>query len=94
MLTVPNEAIKATPEGRFVSMMKNGEQIEREVTTGLAGNDFTEITDGLKEGDVVVTAMYTPSAGGSSAGAQAQTGQNQSGNSKTRGGPGGPPPMF
>ena len=32
----------------------------RKVTVGLAGNDDTEIIDGLKEGERVVTAIVQP----------------------------------
>lgn len=60
VLYVPNEAIKETDRGTFVTVLKNGDQVERRVRTGAVGTDYTEILSGLTEGEKVVTAVIEP----------------------------------
>jgi hypothetical protein len=55
------------------------------IKTGIADNSFTEVIDGLKEGDEVVTGINTPLA--ASAGSQVPQGRSPFGG----GGFGGPP---
>ena len=58
---VPNEAVKEGDDGSYVQVMQPARRwIPRKVTVGLAGNDNTEIIDGLKEGERVVTAIVQP----------------------------------
>jgi len=60
VLYVPNEAVKETDKGMVVTVMENGKQVERKVRIGEVGNDYTEITSGLREGETVVTAVIQP----------------------------------
>ncbi|MGC8861996.1 MAG: efflux RND transporter periplasmic adaptor subunit, partial [Armatimonadota bacterium] len=60
VLRVPNEAVKETDRGTFVTVIDNGKQVERKVRIGEVGNDYTEIISGLKEGETVVTAVIEP----------------------------------
>ena len=53
VLRVPTSAIA---EGKKVLLLSGGDLVERLVETGLSNWRFTEITGGLKEGDLVVTA--------------------------------------
>ena len=57
VLVVPTEAVRDQDGEYAVTVMKNGNQIERSVEVGLAGDETTEITSGLKEGEEVVTAV-------------------------------------
>ncbi|MCB8817586.1 efflux RND transporter periplasmic adaptor subunit [Desulfosporosinus shakirovi] len=55
VLTVPNEAIKIENNGSVVYLVAEGSVKKVQVTTGLANDRFTEIIDGLKAGDQVIT---------------------------------------
>ena len=56
VLAVPQRAVIKEGERRFVRVLQEQEVVEVVVSTGLRGsNGFIEITQGLKEGDVVVT---------------------------------------
>ncbi|AFQ43389.1 efflux RND transporter periplasmic adaptor subunit [Desulfosporosinus meridiei] len=55
VLTVPNEAIKIENSGSVVYLVAEGSVKKVQVTTGLANDRFTEIIDGLKAGDEVIT---------------------------------------
>jgi multidrug efflux pump subunit AcrA (membrane-fusion protein) len=66
VLVAPTEAVK-DQDGRYiVTVMKKGQQVERRVEVGLAGDQYTEIVSGLREGDVVVTAVIEPQPEGTS----------------------------
>ncbi|MHB9129546.1 MAG: efflux RND transporter periplasmic adaptor subunit [Armatimonadota bacterium] len=66
VLMVPNEAIKDSDNGPVVKMMENGTVIDRKVQIELVGNDYTEVTGGLKEGEEVITAIIESKKAGSS----------------------------
>ncbi|MFA6448894.1 MAG: efflux RND transporter periplasmic adaptor subunit [bacterium] len=88
VLSVPNEAINNTPMGKSVTMLKNDKKVPRKVEVGLEGNDYTEIISGLKEGEKVITSIYTPTPATAGA-AQAGQGQGQGGQGQGRQGQGG-----
>lgn len=60
VLVVPTRAIKYSDEGKYVEVpgpKKNGEVTleKRFIKTGLEGDLFTEITEGLAQGDAIIT---------------------------------------
>lgn len=61
VLLVPNEALKEEGEGAYyVEVMENGVPKKVEVSVGIAGTDFTEIREGLKADEEVVTKTIQP----------------------------------
>ncbi|AFM26187.1 efflux RND transporter periplasmic adaptor subunit [Desulfomonile tiedjei] len=54
VLTVPHKAVQRDGNRKFVFVMNNGMPIKRSVTIGLRDTSCFEITDGLKEGELVV----------------------------------------
>ena len=52
-LCVPSNAILKDGTGRYVYMMQNGAKIKKDVLIGTENDAYTQIKDGLKEGDVV-----------------------------------------
>src|SRR5207302_1446230 len=56
VVRVPNQAIKEAKDGTTVQVMLAGKPFTKKVTIGVEGPDFTEIKDGVKEGESVVTA--------------------------------------
>ncbi len=56
VLLVPVEAIKGTPEGKFVELWNENtmQAQQQQVTTGLQTDRYTEVLSGLNEGDKVV----------------------------------------
>ena len=85
-LAIANSAIIEANGEKFV-FVKQGEQYDRvEITTGLADDEFSEVTDGLVPGDEVVTQgnreLYTLwLTGGGKKKAAANEGANPSGKS-------------
>lgn len=93
VLTVPASAVHEGTNGSYVYTARSGAQITTEniletpVETGISNDTSTEITGGLKEGDIIVTKL--PS---SSSAASASTSSNSSssgGGFLNFGGPGG-----
>ncbi|MGQ9456073.1 MAG: efflux RND transporter periplasmic adaptor subunit [Armatimonadota bacterium] len=60
VLYVPNEAVRETNVGSFVMVLEGGKQVNRRVKLGSIGDEYTEIIEGLREGEVVVTAITEP----------------------------------
>jgi len=59
VVMIPNAAVKTTNGQKTVSVMKNNKVNAVEVTVGSANDTETEISSGINEGDVVVTATTT-----------------------------------
>jgi len=53
-LTVPNLAVKTASGRRYLTVMKDGQQVDTDVTFGLSNDTVTEVLTGVQEGDVVV----------------------------------------
>ena len=87
VLYVPNEAVKETDKGTFVTVIKNGKQEDRRVRIGEIGNEYTEIISGLNCGETVVTAVIEPTIPGAGRPATPTAGPG-------RGMRGGPPRLF
>lgn len=67
VLIVPNLAVKSSNGSKFVTKNIDGSPTQIRVETGLADDQFTEITSGLNEGDVIVISTLSGST---------QSGQN------------------
>jgi len=56
MLSVPNEAIIEEGDTHIVYLQQGaGQYVPREIHTGIQGELYTQVTDGVKDGDQVVT---------------------------------------
>lgn len=65
-IVVPNDALYADNEGDYCYLLTDGVIEKRYVTCGIAGDDSTEIMQGLSEGDkVIITAMTDDKVGSS-----------------------------
>src|SRR4029079_12884252 len=53
-LTVPNLAVKTASGRRYLTVMKDGQQVDTEVTFGISNDTVTEVLTGVQEGDIVV----------------------------------------
>lgn len=88
VLRVPNEALSGGAEDETTATVKiptgSASWKEQQVSVGFAGDDYTEITDGLQEGDTVVTQIVQP---------QKSRGATATQSSSPMGGPMGGPPM-
>lgn len=76
VITVPSSAIKTQGNTSYVEVMSDNSTtpMRQIVTTGLFNDTMTEITNGLKEGDKVVT--QTIASGGATSSAQNTTNKN------------------
>ena len=88
VLTVPSRAVKRSGRNSVVTVVVNGQQESRTVTTGASDTTYTEITSGLNEGDQVVV----PSTGAVTSATGASGASGVSGASGASGAPAGGPP--
>jgi HlyD family secretion protein len=63
-LTVPNLAVKTATGRRFLTVMKDGQQVDTDVTFGISNDTVTEILTGVQEGDIVVLPQPRAAASG------------------------------
>jgi RND family efflux transporter MFP subunit len=64
VLSIPNRAIRGTPENPMVVVLVDGQQEEREITLGLSDGMNTEVLSGLEEGEEVVVPTSVQQSGG------------------------------
>ena len=74
-VNVPTSAIK----GGSVTVLRNGKQVSKQVTTGLAGDSSTIILSGLEAGVTVVLPSATTGTGSSGASPFGSVGKSRSG---------------
>ncbi len=60
VLYVPTAAIMERENKKMVFTIEKGKAQRREVKTGLSNWDYTEILDGLKEGEQIITTLDDP----------------------------------
>jgi len=60
VLAVPIEAVKTGPMGQMVYVVKGNQVVSRPVVTGISDDTMTEIISGLREGETIVLAGYSP----------------------------------
>jgi len=56
VLIAPNRAILRDAGGKYVEELRNGTPTKIYITTGLTGADYTEIVDGLEEGQEIIVS--------------------------------------
>ncbi len=93
-VSVSSEAIASGPGGGSVTVLEqDGKEAQRSVTTGLKGDETTQVLSGLKAGETVVLPEITAAAGGVPGGL-GESGAFPSGGSLPSFGSGGPPAGF
>jgi HlyD family secretion protein len=63
ILLVPNRAIKLSGKQRVVTVLKDGQPTQVNVTLGMSGDTESEVVSGLNEGDAVVVPQTTTTTG-------------------------------
>ena len=63
-LTVPNLAVKTQTGRRYLTVMKDGQPVDTDVTFGIGNDTVTEVLTGAQEGDVVVLPQPRAAASG------------------------------
>lgn len=53
VLSVPNSAVYRDGNGNYVYLQENGEKVRRDVVIGYVGESYSEVAEGLQEGDRV-----------------------------------------
>lgn len=80
-LMIPSEALNEGKDGPFCYVLENGVVTVRLITMGISTDDYIEVTDGLKEGDLVIPTLPGDLAEGSQA--EAAMGPMEEGGSVT-----------
>ncbi|HEY8647939.1 MAG TPA: biotin/lipoyl-binding protein [Candidatus Limnocylindria bacterium] len=79
-LTVPNLAVKTQTGRRYLTIQKDGQPVDTDVTFGISNDTVTEVLTGAQEGDVVVLPQPRAAAsGGANRGVQIGGGGGQPG---------------
>jgi len=55
VLTVPSQAIMERSDGKFIYVVQSSRAVQRPIKTGQFNWTYTEVTEGLQEGDMVIT---------------------------------------
>ncbi len=55
VLKIPTRAVKFEDENRYVDILLNGKSKKVDIKTGLESDQYVEVTEGLKEGDKIIT---------------------------------------
>ncbi len=55
VLIIPSQAIMEKSDAKYVYVSNNNKAVLRQIKTGQVNWTFTEVTDGLQEGDIVIT---------------------------------------
>jgi len=63
-LTVPNLAVKTQTGRRYLTIQKDGQPVDTDVTFGISNDTVTEVLTGVQEGDVVVLPQPRAAASG------------------------------
>ena len=63
-LTVPNLAVKTQTGRRYLTVMRDGQQVDTDATFGIGNDTVTEVLTGVQEGDVVVLPQPRAAASG------------------------------
>jgi multidrug efflux pump subunit AcrA (membrane-fusion protein) len=92
-VSVSSEAISSGPGGGSVTVLEDGKEVQRSVTTGLKGDETTQVLSGLEAGETVVLPEITAAAGGEGA-PSGEGGGFPGGGSFPSFGSGGPPAGF
>ncbi len=80
ILLISSSAVKTDDNGNnYVQILKNGKPVNQNIEIGLSSDTQTEITSGLQEGDVVITATTTATTTKSSTNTQSVFGGLNSG---------------
>ena len=94
-LAVTSEAVSSGPGGGTVTVLEGSKEVQRSVTTGLKGDETTQVLSGLEAGETVVLPEITAAAGGEgSSGFGGAGGGFPGGGSLPSFGGGGPPGGF
>jgi multidrug efflux pump subunit AcrA (membrane-fusion protein) len=72
-ITVPSEAISAIG-GKTVTVEEGGKEVTKQVTTGLEGDETTEVVSGLKAGETLVLPEVTVATASTSGGSESTEG--------------------
>ena len=54
VVAVPLEVINTDMEGDFVFVAENGVAVKKRITTGITSDSFSEVTEGLAEGETII----------------------------------------
>ena len=63
VLTVPNQAIGREGGRKVVRVMENGKGVARTIKTGWKDGQYTEVVEGVREGELVITGTGEQEAG-------------------------------
>ena len=59
VIAVPNSAVRRNREGTYAFVMQGGERVRKEIRVGYRDRDYTEVVQGLDEGERVVVGTIT-----------------------------------
>lgn len=54
VIAIPNAAVRRDREGTYVFVMQGASRVRKDIRVGYRGRDYTEVVQGLEEGDRVV----------------------------------------
>jgi HlyD family secretion protein len=62
VLLVPNSAIKSDRMGKYIEVVKDNKIEKRYIKTGISNDEFTEVLEGLNEGEIIIIRTLSQTA--------------------------------
>ncbi|WP_457624966.1 efflux RND transporter periplasmic adaptor subunit [Persephonella sp.] len=59
-IIIPNSAVRFEKGKQYVYVIQNGKPVIRHIKTGWIDENYTEVIEGLKEGEVIAVKFYAP----------------------------------
>ncbi len=57
VIAIPNRAVRRDRQGTYAFVVKDDTRVRRDIRVGYRGRDFTEVVEGLEEGERVIVGM-------------------------------------
>lgn len=55
VIAIPNRAVRRDAQGTYAFVVRGGERVRQPIRTGYRGREYSEVVEGLTEGDSVIT---------------------------------------
>lgn len=59
VIAIPNSAVRRDRDGTWAFVMQGDERVRRDIRVGYRGREYTEVLDGLAEGDRIVVGIIS-----------------------------------
>jgi RND family efflux transporter MFP subunit len=59
VISIPNNAVRRDRDGAYAFVLRDGARVRQDIRVGYRGRDYTEVVEGLDEGDRVIVGTIS-----------------------------------